>query len=133
MYLSAQRVVSGQNDQGLNAYCYLHGSFSWNGLPPPGIPDQNPGELVDEAIELPGVGHRVRSYIDIVAPDATSHNEIRQSFVTFVAQAQRRRFPWVGIVGRCLFRVEMEAALASQWRQEIARLYRAALAVRAPF
>lgn len=75
-------------------------------------------------------GNRVRSYLDIVAPDDTPWTEIRSAFIAFASDAQALQMPWSGVVGRCLFRVEMDAALASQWQAELAELYRVATTVR---
>ena len=132
MYLTAQRVHSpATGNEGINAFFYVHGPHIWQGLPPQGIPDQNPGELVAETVVIAPPGNRVRSYLDVVAPDETPWTEIRPAFMAFVSDAQRRPLPWVGIFGRCFFRLGVEHALAQRWQREIADLYRAAQAVRA--
>jgi hypothetical protein len=100
------------------------------GLPPSGIPDQNPGQLEADLIVVPPPGNRVRSYLDIVAPDEVRWSEIRPAFTAFASEAQRTPFPWVGVFGRCFFRLAMDQALARQWYVEIAHLYRAAETVR---
>ena len=130
MYLSAQRVRSPAGADGINAFQYLHGQYVWQGLPPQGIPDQNPGTLVTQTLNVPPPGNRVRSFLDVVAPDDASWSEIRPAFIAFVSAAQRQPMPWVGVFGRCLFRVGMDASVAAQWSHEIAALYRAVQAVR---
>jgi hypothetical protein len=130
MYLTAQRVRSSGGAEGVNAFQYAHGSYAWQGLPPEGIPDKNPGTLVAQTLVVPPPGNRVRSYLDVVAPDETSWSEIRPAFITFVSEAERRPFPWIGVSGRSFFRIGMEQALAKQWQREIADLYRAVQAVR---
>lgn len=125
MYLTAQHVRSSQGVEGINAFYYQHGQYVWYGLPPAGIPDQNPGELVRQTIVVPPPGNLVRSYVDVVAPDETWWPEIRPAFMTFLGEVQRQAFPWVGVIGRCLFRVGMDAGTAPRWRHEIANLYRA--------
>lgn len=130
MLLSAQRVRSLEGAEGINAFCFSHGSYIWEGLPPQGIPDQDPGMLVAQSITLPPPGNRVRAYLDIVAPDETPPSEVQSAFVTFVSEAQHSTMPWIGVVGRCLFRVGMDFAIAQQWQAELARLYRAAMDVR---
>jgi hypothetical protein len=65
-----------------------------------------------------------------VAPDETPWTEIRPAFTTFVSEAQAGDLPWNGVVGRCLFRVGMDAALAVQWRRELVDLYGTAQALR---
>ena len=130
MYLTAQHVRSLDGREGINAFHYLHGPHLWQGLPPQGIPDQNPGTLTAQAIVVEPPGNRVRSYLDVVAPDETAWSEIRTGFITFVSEAQRRPFPWLGVSGRCFLRVGLEQSLANQWHREIAELYRAVQAVR---
>ena len=132
MYLTAQNVRSPKGVEGINAFHYSHGAtYAWQGLPPEGIPDKNPGTLVAETINvLPPGGNRVRSYLDVVAPDGTPWSEIRPAFIAFVSEAQRGPFPWIGVSGRVFFRIGIELALAQTWQREIAELYRAVQAVR---
>ena len=129
MYLTAQHVRSVLGQEGINAFRYIHGGYVWYGLPPQGIPDQNPGVLVEQIINLPPPGNVVRSYLDIIAPDEVFWPEIRPAFFAFVSQAQLQPFPWQGVFGRCSFRVGMDFSLVNVWRYEIAHLYRAIEAV----
>lgn len=48
MYLATQRVRDGFNREGINAFRYAHG-YTWQ-LPPPGIPDDDSGVLVNMKI-----------------------------------------------------------------------------------
>jgi hypothetical protein len=131
MYLTAHHVISPSSQaEGFNSFFYVHGPYVWDAAPPAGIPDNNPGELMATHIEVPPPGNRVRSYLDVVAPDETPWSEIHESFIAFASQAQQQAFPWVGVVGRCLFRINLELGLAQQWHHEIANLYRAAQTVR---
>jgi hypothetical protein len=130
MYLTAQHVRSAAGEDGINAFFYQHGAYAWQGLPPHGIPDQNPGTLAAQTIIIPPPGNRVRSYLDIVAPDEAHWSEIRPAFITFVSEAQRDPLPWVGVSGRVFLRLGMERTLARQWQRELADLYRAAQAIR---
>ena len=131
MYLTAQHVVSpsGQGE-GINAFYYSHGPYVWEGLPPAGIPDSNPGVLVYQTVAIRQGGNHVRSYLDVVAPDETKWTEIRQSFIAFVSESQRTALPWVGVRGRCFFRIGLELGLVQRWQREIADLYRAVQSVR---
>lgn len=131
MYLTAHHVVSNTGQgEGINAFYYTHGDLTWMALPPVGIPDYNPGVLQYQSIVVPAGGNRVRSYLDIVTPDAASWTEIRQSFMTFISESQRQPFPWRAVVGRTLFRVGLEFSLVNHWQREIADLYRATQALR---
>lgn len=130
MYITAHHVVHPRaTDEGINAFCYRHGSYIWVGLPPAGIPDDNPGELAASLLEVPPGGNRVRSYLDIIMPDEVMWGEARRSFITFLSEAQGSDFPWEGVSGRCTFRVGLEQRLAANWQHEIAQLLRAAEAV----
>ena len=128
MYLTAQRVrAPATGEEGINAFFYQHGPYVWEGFPPAGIPDANPGVLIHSVLELRRQGgNRVRSYLDVVAPDETPWNEIRRSFISFVSESQLNPLPWVGVRGRCFFRIGMESGLAQGWQHEVAVLYRAA-------
>jgi hypothetical protein len=87
--------------------------------------------LVAQNITVAPPGNQVRAYLDIVAPDEKPPSEVQSAFVTFVSEAQHSTtMPWIGVVGRCLFRVGMDFAVAQQWQAELARLYRAAMNVR---
>lgn len=132
MYLTAQHVQApATGDEGINAFFYQHGPVVWDGFPPAGIPDANPGVLEYPLLGLPRQGgNRVRSYLDVVAPDETPWSEIRGSFISFVSESQLNPLPWVGVRGRCFFRIGMESGLVQSWQNEVAALYRAAQAAR---
>ena len=53
---------------------------------------------------------------------------------TAAAVGRQRVFilPWEGVVGRCLFRLGVEANLAPDWPEELATLYRAIDGLRYP-
>lgn len=130
MFLTAQHVASSAGAEGINAFVYHHGPYVWHGLPPAGIPDTNTGMLVAQTIEQPPPGNRLRSYLDVVAPDETPSAEIQAAFVAFVTAAQGAPLPWHGVIGRVSFRMDMDAGCAATWQQELAVLYRAVQAVR---
>lgn len=131
MYLTAHHVTSPTDQrQGINAFLYRHETLSWDGMPPVEIPSQNPGTLVAQSISVAPPGNRVRSYLDIVAPDDTPWNEIRIGLMDFVGQMQPDPLPWSGLSGRCLFGLGMDRDLSHQWQRELAILYRAAQALR---
>lgn len=130
MYLTSHHVVSpSSGHEGVNSFLYLHGAYTWTELPP-GIPDQNPGTLTAQSISVRPPGNRVRSYLDIIAPDETRWEEVRIGLMDFVGTSQRSPLPWTGQSGRCFFRLGMELGLANQWQKELAVLYRASQALR---
>ena len=130
MYLTSHHVIAPRTGyEGVNSFLYLHGAFTWD-FPPPDMPDQNPGTLVAQSISIPPPGNRVRSYLDIVAPDEARWDEVRIGLMDFVGQSQRNRLPWAGASGRCFFRLGMESGIAQSWQKELATLYRSSQALR---
>jgi hypothetical protein len=128
MYLTAQRVFSpATKREGINAFYYVHGNAAW--LEPP-LPESDPGTLHRKLISIDPPGNRVRSYLDIVAPDNASLTDLRHALMTFVSTNQRRTLPWKSVSGSTLLRFGADEALAQQWSREIADLFRAIEAVR---
>lgn len=130
MYLTAHHVLApATGAEGVNAFLYSHGPATWQ-TPPPEIPEENPGKLVAQSISIRPPGNRVRSYLDIVAPDDAGWPEVRTALMDLVGKLQRSPLPWVGTSGRCHFRLGMERSLAREWQKELAILYRSAQALR---
>jgi hypothetical protein len=128
MYLVAQRVLRPQTgEEGINAFHYVHGGGDWV-FPPD--PEDDPGELINSNVLIPVGGNRVRSYLDVVAPDAAPWGEVRRGVSVFVLDHFDGPMPWVGRTGRLRFRLAMEDSLARNWRQELTSLLRAAEDVR---
>ncbi len=125
MYVTAQRVVSsarpdGRRDEGINAFYHLHGSFEWDDQPPPRfMPESDPGVPTDSHVEVRPPGNRVRSYLDIVAPDATPLTDIMQAVAAVPTPTQ---LPVKWLRGPVFCRLGVELGLASSWRRELQRL-----------
>ena len=135
MLLTAQRVRRFSGEEGINAFCSLHGPYDWFGPPPAGsgIPDVNPGERVNERVEVQPGGNHVRSYLDIIAPDETPTSEILAAGPQLIGAFLGQELPWEGTIGRCTFRFNLELDLVDQWAEEFQELLVAALQVRVPF
>jgi len=130
MYLTSHHVASPiTGHEGVNSFLYSHGAHTWQ-TPPTDIPDKNPGALMAQSISVRPPGNRVRSYLDIVAPDEIRWDEVRVGLMTFVGESQRTALPWIGQCGRCHFRLGMDHGLAQHWQKEVAVLYRASQALR---
>lgn len=75
MFLTAHRVTSPSSGRsGINAFYYRHGdevAVDWTNPDPVAIGETEPGILVGDAIEVAPGGNLVRSYLDVVAHDAT--------------------------------------------------------------
>ena len=123
MYLTAQRVLAPQSTQtGINAFLYTHAGRTWC-VPPSDIPDADPGLLNKMGIEVPPPGNRVRSYLDIVAPDDLGASELQRRLIAFLKRMQGQSFPWEAVDGPCFFRIGMDADTArAGWSQEVAAL-----------
>lgn len=131
MYLTAHRVVSPTNQrEGVNAFVYRHEALDWDAAPPVEIPEHNPGTLVAQSISVPPPGNRVRSYLDIVAPNDSRWAEVHVALMAFLGRERHKALPWRGRSGRCYFELGMEHQLAPRWIGELAILYRAAQALR---
>jgi hypothetical protein len=91
-------------------------------VPPPTLPDEDPGQLIEQSNEVAPGGNAVLSYPDVVAPDETPWSEISRAIITFISLVQQRPLPWVGAVGRCTFRFGLGSGLAASWRHELALL-----------
>lgn len=130
MYLTAQRVVSRDGQEGTNAFYYRHGS-DWSGEPPLEFrPENNPGELVTEHIEVQPPGNRVRSYLDLVAPDRSSDETLLSVVRNLVQQVELNPLPWNTTIDACLCRFHLDHDLLPRWRDELASLLRTALLLR---
>lgn len=87
-----------------------------------------PPAFVETASASSIAGNRVRSHLDIVAPDDVRWDEVHSSLMEFIASCQRTALPWAGESGSGYFRLGMERTLSARWqrswRSSIARLRR---------
>lgn len=126
MYLTAQHVHSPvTHGEAINVLWYTHGGDAqWLTAP---APETWPGVLLRSWTPLPPGGNRVRSYLDIIAPDTLPWAHVRQTFVQFL---MRRRgpttpMPWVDSYGPTTIRAAVEPALWVAVWSELPALYRA--------
>lgn len=83
MYATAHRVESPRGLTGINTFLHTHGAaFSWP-ADPVQLPEHNPGVLWwDNGPEVPPGGNRVRSYLDLLAPDDTPAAEVEAALTS---------------------------------------------------
>jgi hypothetical protein len=122
MYLTAQRVTSPSGEDAINGFLYDHGAVAWEEPPEPiggAI-----GQLARTFIMVPPGGNKVLSYIDIVAPDGTPYEYIRERIIPWmVARASARQsLPWTAIVEDMRVGLHMTTAFVKAWKSEVARL-----------
>jgi hypothetical protein len=123
MYIVVQRVVSpATKDTGINAFLYMHPDRRWQ-VPPPDIPAGDPGKLAKKSIAVEPNENRVRSNLDVVAPDDIDLMELRRHMFAFVDRAQFDPLPWEGVEGPCIFRIHMVPQLFNVgWARELKAL-----------
>ena len=130
IYLTAHRVVSPHDMEGINAFSYVRGSSIWPDAPPvPITVDTDPGELRHQRIELPPPGNRVRSFLDLVAPADVTRPEIAAAVETLSRRSAPQHLPAEWVQGRLWVRFGADRALLPFWRAELRLLGEAAAAV----
>jgi hypothetical protein len=130
MRLTAQRVASPEGKEGINAFCYLHGPQTWLDEPPAEVIN-NPGHLAHSHVEVLPPGNRVRSYLDVLAPDHVPSDKIARDVIDAVALLLNRSLPLQIHSGDTTFTFNAELRLAAGWQGELKTLLWHALAVRA--
>lgn len=132
MKLVAQRVVSRTNGPkltGVNSIYYRHPDREWLSEPPA---DLGEGVLVNRHDQVRPGGNRVRSYLDIVAPDSTPSPTIEysvRSAARFLAETHTP-LPWAVNHADIYMEFNLEASLAPQWQIELETLLAHCLSVR---
>jgi hypothetical protein len=94
-----------------------------------GRSQKQPWDLRAQSISVPPPGNRVRSYLDIVAPDEVRWEDVHVGLREFIARYQSGPLPWAGESRNSYFRVGMDRGLSHHWQKELAALYRAAQAL----
>ncbi|MFH0919011.1 MAG: hypothetical protein V1913_01500 [Fibrobacterota bacterium] len=124
MYLTAQRVVSSDGQQGINAFFHLHRPHK---QPKPTTPSEvvavaenNTGKLIKDTLEVNPGGNRVKSYLDIVAPDTTDAKAIITALDKFRGEIDPARmgpiFSFNGGIGlRFNTEIEMHKVLNDEY------------------
>lgn len=90
MLLTAQRVVSPHGARGVNVYQYLHGPHGWARVTDGFLPDVNPGELVNQWLEVSPGSNRILSFLDVVAPDGAALSNIHEWLASLKYHVQAR-------------------------------------------
>ncbi len=113
MYITAQRVISEEGQQGINSFFHLHRP---NKQPKPATPsdvvsvaESNTGKLIKDQVEIKPGGNRVRSYLDIVAPDTMDAKSIIAALDKFREDINQSRMgPIISIANRIGLRFSAE-------------------------
>jgi hypothetical protein len=124
MLLVVQHVATAEQD-GINAYCHEHGvREDWQWEPPAGVPDDDPGTMLEHLTRVTVQGRgRVRSYLDIAAPDGSPASILPRVKLMITALLRTgAQFPLILVSGPIFARFEVEEALRHDWRAELRRL-----------
>lgn len=132
MYLTSQRVSApGESRTGINTYLYRHEeavpSIDWSRPDLARIVDEFPGTLVAHDMEVPPGGNLIRSYLDIVASDATHVDEIDLALQQFDKEWSASRVGQVIQVRGVALRLGLELRLEARAREEFRALSQHAL------
>ena len=127
MYLTSHRVKSKEDAEGINASIYRHGDSFVVDEEASHVPEKNPGEFVSRKVQLKPGGNDVRSYLDIVAADSTTAEEIQRVYEVFEQDLIERRNPTVFRLDDVVIRLGLEDELMPMRRDELKTLYRVAM------
>ncbi|MEK7269910.1 MAG: hypothetical protein AAB215_03105 [Planctomycetota bacterium] len=123
MLLVAQRVVSKDGLQGINAYRYSHGPSPWPADPVP-LLDAKTASLERQAIQVQPGGNQVVSFMDAAVPDGTTEEEWLRLVRQLAEKPAPGAFPLTTVLGPCAFRLDMQPGLFPVWRSEFKELVR---------
>jgi hypothetical protein len=122
MYVAAHRVCRRTGTEGVNVFLHLHGSnFPWP-EDPSGLPETNPGGIQSDIVELEPGGNRVRSYLDVLAPDGTSSVRIHGVLVQVEKALGEMAAPTALQFGEVVVRFGVEQELMRKKRSEFRAL-----------
>lgn len=130
MLISTQRVVSPQGWQGINVYQYVHGAVQLPANPVDAIAGPFPPRQLRAKWEaIQAGGNLVRSYLDLVAPDADAYALLYQFALECVDElGPPPGFPFAFQNGVCGMRFGIsDGGLIPIWRAELKHLFRCAL------
>jgi hypothetical protein len=121
MYLTAQRPAADvAHPLGINAYYYMH-NLRWAGHVPRALPQPRFVRGHESVPKVQGQARRIRSYLDIFAPDDAVVEEVQRSVYHLDRNilSDGGHSPWVHVCGRVTVEFDIEAGLANVWRAEL--------------
>lgn len=137
MYATAHHVVSPSGAEAIHAFLYKHGEhFPWP-EDPWNIPEREPGVELWKNTTLPTGNNRVRSYLDVLAPDGVTAHELDAALTALWAElaaeelgptgpsgagGDRLPNPVVFRHGNVVLRFGVELGLAQQRASEMSEL-----------
>jgi hypothetical protein len=123
MYVTAHRVRSADGPEAVHAFLHEHGPIEW----PDDVvdwPETNPGSLVGRRTTLRVGGNAVLSYLDVLAPDATSTGRIEGALTELRRDLPERANPTTVRSGPVTLRFGTNLALEARRVEEFDELAR---------
>lgn len=121
MLLVAQRVVSREGLQGINAYRYQHGPEPWPADPTP-LLEPRTAALERQSIQVHPGGNEILSFLDVAAPSGVSEGELIRIARKVAERPAPDEIPLIAVLERCAFRLHMKPKLLPIWRDEFKEL-----------
>ena len=126
MYITAH-VVKRNGEQGINTFLHHHGqNFPW---PEDAsvLPETNPGEIISKKIQITPGGNRVSAYLDILAPDDATYENISNAVTALLDDLLERKNPTVFKYQNILIRFGVDIGLQPMREEQFKQLYDSAL------
>jgi hypothetical protein len=123
MYATAHLVRSHLTGrEGINAFVHQHGRhFAWP-RDAAALPEEEPGVLKDEIISIRPGGNSVRAYLDILAPDETSSEELLAILNEIPRLTSNTKIPSITRHKNVTIRFGVELGLANKKAEQLSML-----------
>ncbi len=123
MYVTAHLVRSRNGEEGINAFLHLHGAdFAWP-ADAAALADTAPGKVVRSQIHLQPGFNLVQAYLDVLAPDGTSREELDRAIASFARNLRGCQNPTVFVLGDVTIRFGVELRRDRMREQDLATLH----------
>ncbi|OGJ92074.1 MAG: hypothetical protein A2268_05955 [Candidatus Raymondbacteria bacterium RifOxyA12_full_50_37] len=134
MYLTSQRVVSKDGQEGINSFFHLHRPHKQPKLKGPAditaVAEDNTGKLIKDNCEVEPGGNRVKSYLDIVAPDDAGEKQITAALDNLQGEIdQSKMWPITYLADGIGIRFNTDMELYKALEEEFSTLKASALAL----
>ncbi len=122
MLITAQRVVAPSGLVGINSYHYEHyADTPWTTDDLTAL--ESSASLAKSRFQVEPGGNRVRSYLDVFAPEGTTATELLPWFQRILRTPTPPSFPFVDREDQAVLRFNLDLGLVPTWRDEFADLF----------
>jgi hypothetical protein len=127
MYVTAHLVLSKSGEEGINAFLHLHGAeFPWPEDAAP-LADEAPGKIMRRRVDLPPGSNRVKAYLDVLAPDKTTREQLEAAIAALARDLGERVNPTVFVHGDVTIRFGVQVGLVPLRNEQLHTLSSIAL------